>query len=257
MDAEHLTAAPQPAEAQERALDLREHGAPIGGAPQACDRRLFMQLQVYTACRDPERVQGLLIESRVEGVLYLDVNDPHGVGVLLLSEDPDWFVQQARPLFHRPPFSELTHRPEFAMFGRTYGTGREADLEDWLLQKPRRSALNPDWPWAVWYPLRRKAEFVLLPREEQAKILAEHAKIGMAYGRAGYAADIRLACHGLDARDNEFVLGLIGPALHPLSALVQEMRKSQQTARYMQSMGPFFVGRAVWRSEVRIAGESR
>jgi chlorite dismutase len=100
----------------------------------------------------------------------------------------------------------------------------------------------------VWYPLRRKPEFALLSREEQGKILAEHAKIGMAFGQAGFAADIRLACYGLDPSDNEFVLGLIGPQLHPLSLLVQEMRKSQQTAKYIDSMGPFFVGRRLWKS---------
>ena len=136
------------------------------------------------------------------------------------------------------------------MFGRTYSTGREADLEDWLLRKPRRAALNPQWPWAVWYPLRRKPEFALLTREEQGKIFAEHAKIGSAFGQAGFASDIRLACHGLGANDNEFILGIVGPELYYLSALIQEMRKSQQTARYIHSMGPFFSGWVCWQSPV-------
>ena len=98
----------------------------------------------------------------------------------------------------------------------------------------------------MWYPLRRKPEFELLPKSEQDKILWEHALIGRNYGQAGYASDIRLACHGLDKNDNEFVIGLVGPKLHPLSKLVEEMRKTQQTARYIQSLGPFFVGRVFW-----------
>ena len=131
------------------------------------------------------------------------------------------------------------------MTGRTYAIGRETDLEEGLIHKPKRWALHPDWPWAVWYPLRRKPELELLTRQEQGKILMEHAVLGMKYGEADLAHDIRLACHGLDPHDNEFVLGLVGKDLYPLSKLVQDMRKSQQTAKYIQSLGPFFVGKVL------------
>ena len=137
------------------------------------------------------------------------------------------------------------------MIGRTYGTGREPNLDFALFKKPRQTALNPEWPWAVWYPLRRKPEFSLLPPEEQGKILYEHAMIGMAWGQADYAHDVRMACHGLDQDDNEFVIGLIGDKLHPLSQMVQEMRKTQQTARYIESLGPFFVGKAFWQAPLK------
>ena len=63
---------------------------------------------------------------------------------------------------------------------------------------------------------------------------------------ADLAHDIRLACHGLDVHDNDFVVGLVGKDLHPLSAVVQAMRKTQQTSLYLDRLGPFFVGRAVW-----------
>ena len=33
---------------------------------------------------------------------------------------------------------------------------------------------SDQWPWAVWYPLRRKSEFGLLPEEETRKILSTH-----------------------------------------------------------------------------------
>jgi hypothetical protein len=36
--------------------------------------------------------------------------------------------------------------------------------------------------------------------------------------------------------------------LHPLSAVVQAMRKTQQTALYLDRLGPFFVGRAIWQA---------
>ena len=72
--------------------------------------------------------------------------------------------------------------------------------------------------------------------------------IGRAYGEAGYAADIRLECHGLDRDDNEFVIGLLGSDLYPLSKLVKDMRPTRQTSEFIQAMGPFFVGRVIYQS---------
>ncbi len=233
--------------------DLRETGTPQNGVPQTSGERLYLQLQAFSGCSNPALVAASLKASGLESVLYLDVNDPSGIAVLIIAEDPSVFVAESRRLFLSEPFTALSRKPEFTMIGRTYSTGRETELEDWLLRKPRRNALNPEWPWAVWYPLRRKPEFELLSKQEQGKILLEHAMIGRNFGQAGYAADIRLACYGLDPNDNEFVLGLVGPELYPLSRLVQEMRKTQQTAKYMQSLGPFFVGKAIWQSLPKIS----
>lgn len=113
-----------------------------------------------------------------------------------------------------------------------------------------RYALNPENNWAIWYPLRRAGAFNRLPRQEQAKMLAEHAMIGRAYGEAGHAFDIRLECHGLDRADNEFVLGIVGPKLHPLSKLIKDMRPTTQTSEYIESMGPFFIGHAVYQAQL-------
>ena len=121
---------------------------------------------------------------------------------------------------------------------------------DILLHRPRRTVLNHDWRWAVWYPLRRNGKFAQLPPEEQRVILAEHGTIGMSFGAADLAHDIRLACHGLDKDDNDFVIGLIGKELYPLSSIVQTMRKTQQTSLYLDRLGPFFVGRAIWQSSL-------
>jgi chlorite dismutase len=228
--------------------DLREIGTAKTGIPQTSNRRLYLQLQAFTGMKNPADAKNALEKSGLESVLYLDMNDPQGIAVLILDENPENFVTKIREFYHQEPFSKLTRRPELTLFGRTYSAGREPELEDWLLHKPRRVALNPAWPWAVWYPLRRKPEFELLPKSEQDAILFEHAKIGRNYGECGYAADIRLASYGLDERDNEFILGLIGPELYPLSRLVQDMRKTQQTAKYIQTLGPFFVGKVAWQS---------
>ncbi len=224
-------------------LDLRESGAPKEGVIQKSERRLYMQFHAYGNVKDPQGMIQAIRQSGLECVLYDDVNDPRGVGVLILAEDPDVFVTLARQLLSGPVFDALIPKPEWTLLGRTYGLGREPDLEDWLLRKPRRNVFNPAWPWAVWYPLRRKPEFETLPHGDQGRILAEHGAIGRAYGEAGYAADVRLACHGLDKNDNEFVIGLIGAELFPLSKIVQDMRKTEQTSKYIQSLGPFFVGK--------------
>jgi Chlorite dismutase len=235
-------------------IDVTERGAPRGGQPQVLDRRLFMQLLVFdcAGAGDPaELVQaaGKALEARgVGAVVYEDVNDPRGIAVLTWGEDPAVFVDAVRPALNRSELRGLTLRPEFTMLGRSYSTGYEQDLESWLLHKPVETALNPAWPWAVWYPLRRSGAFAKLDPREQGSILREHGTIGRAYGGQDLAHDIRLACHGLDARDNEFVIGLIGKSLHPLSHIVQAMRKTRQTSEFISQMGPFFVGHAAFRS---------
>jgi chlorite dismutase len=153
-----------------------------------------------------------------------------------------------RTLFNHRPFADFTHKAEFDMLGRTYSIGYEPDLEDTLLQKPRQKLLGATSRWAVWYPLQRAKKFQTLPADHQRRILAEHGTLAKRYGTGGHAADVRLACHGLDKNDNDFIVGLLGPELHPLSAIVQEMRKTEQTSQYLDSLGPFFVGKTAWQS---------
>jgi hypothetical protein len=228
--------------------DLSEKGGIKNGQPQRSDERLFMQLLAFGGCRDARTLVEAMEHSGLDGVLYEDVNDPHGVALLTLSTDPALFVDRVRPLLNTPPFESLQQKPEFTMLGRTYSLGYEPDLAEVLRHRPRRTVLTPAWRWAVWYPLRRSGRFAQLPPDEQRVILAEHGAIGMSFGAADYAHDIRLACHGLDRADNDFVVGLIGKDLFPLSAVVQSMRKTQQTALYLERLGPFFVGRVMWQS---------
>ena len=228
--------------------DLAERGGMKNGQPQRSDERLFMQLLVYGGCRDSRAVADALANADVQGVVYEDANDPHGVAVLTLTKDPNVFLDTVRPLLNGRVFEALEPKPELTMLGRTYAIGYEPDLPEAILHRPRRTVLNREWPWAVWYPLRRSGRFAQLPPEEQRVILAEHGAIGMSYGAGDYAHDVRLACYGLDKNDNDFVIGLLGKELFPLSHIVQAMRKTQQTALYLDRLGPFFVGRAVWQS---------
>jgi chlorite dismutase len=223
--------------------DLSEKGGIKNGEPQRSNARLFMQLLVFGNCPDARPLASALDRAGITGVLYEDVNDPRGIALLTFSQDPNAFLDRVRPTLNSGPFASLVQKPEYTMLGRTYAIGYEPDLEDVLLERPRRTVLNP-----AWYPLRRSGRFTQLPAEEQRTILAEHGTIGMSFGAGDLAHDIRLACHGLDKDDNDFVVGLIGKDLFPLSAIVQTMRKTQQTSLYLERLGPFFVGRAVWQS---------
>ena len=230
--------------------DLIEHGAPVRGEAQTLDSRLFVQLQVFTGCLDSAPVIEAVASSGLEATVYANLNDPRGLGVLLMSEDPTVFAEAARGLLIGRAFEDLTPLPDFTMLGRTYSSGREPNLEDFLLHKVRRHALNPNYPWGIWYPLRRIGAFNRLPRADQGRILMEHGTVGRGYGDLGLAVDVRLECHGLDRDDNEFVIGLIGPDLYPLSKLVKDMRPTVQTSEYIQDMGPFFVGHVLYQAPI-------
>jgi hypothetical protein len=236
-----VTDAPKPASPGLPTIDVTEYGGKKEGVRQALDRRLYMQLLVFdtNAPSDAEELAARLRKHGVRAVLYADTMDPRGLGVLTWSEDPAHFVRDVRPLLRA---DGLRLRHDYGMIGRTYATGHEPDLEHALLRRAIENVTNEAWPWHVWYPLRRTGEFAALDPHDQAQILREHAHIGMAYGAQDLAHDIRLACHGLDAGDNEFVIGLVGPTLHPLSHLVQAMRRTRQTSEYIAKMGPFFVG---------------
>lgn len=234
-------------------IDVNEYGGKKDGVKQSMNRRLFMQLFVFRTPRasggaktSPDALGGELLktlrERKIPGVVYADTMDPRSLGLLTWSEDPARFVRDVRPLFAEPLLSDVELRDDFAMIGRTYGTGHEPDLEWTLLRRPIENVTNEAYRWHVWYPLRRKGAFSRLEPIEQSHILREHAALGIAYGQAELAHDVRLACHGIDAGDNEFVIGLVGRDLHPLSHLVQAMRKTKQTSEFVEKMGPFFVG---------------
>jgi chlorite dismutase len=229
-------------------VDVAEHGRSAAGETTSLDRRLFMQLHAFGGAGDTRALVDALAAANLGAVLYEDVNDPGGVALLTLGESPDTFVDDARGFLRQPPFSELERKPELTMLGRTYALGYEQDLEETLVLRPRRRVLDPELRWAIWYPLRRSGSFERLTRKEQDQVLMEHGGIGNAFGRAGLGFDIRLACHGLDRADNDFVVGLLGPELHPLSVIVQRMRKTKQTSLHLERLGPFFVGRVAWQS---------
>ncbi len=236
-------------------IDTTEKGAVIDGKRQKLDRRLYMQFLVFGNADKSITLINELKEASFHSVLYRDMMDPHGVGLLTMHEDPDFFVNELRFFLQKASFGKLELKEERTMFGRTYALGHEQNLKDWLIDRPPRVVCDPKLQWGVWYPLRRTGEFATLLPKEQGEILMEHGRIGRAFGKSGLGHDIRLNCNGLDKDDADFVIGLIGPELHPLSLLVQTMRATRQTSEYVDKMGPFFIGKAVWQSHVDKGGE--
>ena len=231
----------------DRALDLSEKGS--GG--ESLDRRLFVQFLGFGGV-DPVLESVLMRDlesSSLTAVLYSDINDHRGVGLLIMSETSDFFVTELRRFLSSSSFAGLKPKPEYTMLGRTYALGYEKDLEKTLILGPMQKIFDPELVWGIWYPLRRAKAFETLAPEEQRAVLGEHGKIGFQFGDAGYAKDIRLASHGLDKNDNDFVIGILGRELYPLSALVERMRKTQQTSKYLESLGPFFVGKKLFSTE--------
>ena len=229
-------------------VDLSEKGR-RDGEVISFDRRLFMQFMAFGGCTEIAAVMAAMEENGVQGAIYEDINDPQGIAIVTLSEDPAYFLGTVRKMLNQPPFSNLIPKPEHTMFGRTYSQGYEPDLEEALIRRPTHRVTDPALPWVVWYPLRRAGSFEQLTPDEQRVILMEHSGIGMAFGRAGLGHDVRLACHGLDKFDNDFVIGLLGPELYPLSCIVQRMRKTKQTSQHLERLGPFWIGKVAWQSK--------
>ncbi|HUX22088.1 MAG TPA: chlorite dismutase family protein [Spirochaetia bacterium] len=238
----------------EGSIEMGEPGRGADGETIFLDRRLFVQFLAFGNCGEISPLARTLEEEGLPATLYEDVNDPRGVGLVTFSEDPDFFVHTLRPVLNRTPFAHLELRPEYTMLGRTYSRGYEQDLEETLIERPKRRILDPELRWGVWYPLRRSGAFEMLDEKEQRAILAEHGAIGHGYGRAGLAHDVRLDCRGLNKDDNDFVIGVLGHELYPLSRVVQRMRKTRQTSQYLTHLGPFFTGRVAWQAKVPVDG---
>lgn len=235
-------------------IDLAEKGRSQDGRVISLDRRLYMQFMAFggmqgAAHQESAAYADVLESSGIRGALYEDINDPYGLGVLAFSENPEDFITKIRPVLSAQPFTGLNLKQEYTMLGRTYSIGYEDDLERVLISRPMERVTEPALRWVIWYPVRRSGEFERLPADEQRTILMEHGGIGRAYGKAGLAYDIRLACFGLDKNDNDFVIGLLGHELFPLSNIVERMRKTRQTSQYLTNLGPFFIGKVAWQSK--------
>ncbi|KAF4668263.1 hypothetical protein FOL47_003118 [Perkinsus chesapeaki] len=236
-----------------------------GANGQTSEERLYVRLDVLEAvdcARLPgskRKLEEQMKAADVSCVIYDNINSPKSIGLLTWSIDPSHFAKVVNPVLQQAGIGDvLSPVPGWTMLGKTYSNGHEPSLRDFLLKKVPRNATRQDAPYAVWYPMRRKGEFYMETPSDQCRMLLHHAAIGRAYAEVGAAYDIRLNCYGIDADDNEFVVGLIGKDLYGLSKIVEEMRKTEHTSYYLKSLGPFFVGLRVFshQSKAEAGGDS-
>ena len=207
-------------------IDIREKGRRRTASPSCWIGGCSCSSWPLATARIPRALIRALEKAKLSGALYEDVNDPRGVALLTLSEDPEYFVAA---------FASFSTGRRFQSCAQAGIHDAGTDLRARLRARPGRGPVH-----AAAKPHRRSG--VALGRlvsvaaggflraalaDEQRIILLEHGGIGRAFGKAGLGHDIRLACHGLDKNDNDFVIGLLGPKLYPLSAIVQRMRKTE------------------------------
>ena len=109
-------------------------------------------MTAFTGCRDAQPlINGL--GRGVDCVLYEELNDPTGVAVLAMTENPELLVTKLRQDLTSGPFKDLIIKQEFAMLGRTYALGYEPKLEDWLLHRLWKEGA----PEAYFLPYARRA----------------------------------------------------------------------------------------------------
>ena len=66
-----------------------------------------MQFLAFGNCADSAPLIQALEQAKLSGALYEDVNDPRGVALLVVSEDPEYFVTTVRQFLKVSPFSTL------------------------------------------------------------------------------------------------------------------------------------------------------
>ena len=235
---------------------LREVGAVnMEGERQFATKRLYMQLRVLDI-KSSESVDQFIQDlksllSSIPCVLYRDSSSAGSIGLLVWADDPSLFTDALfDALTDTRIAGRFTERTGWTMFGKTYSNGHEKDLQEYLFKKPIRNVCKDEWEWALWYPLRRRGPFYVQPAADQCRMLLHHAAIGKAFSDVGAAHDVRLKSFGIDGKDNEYVVGIIGDNLHCLSRVVEEMRKTRHTAEFLESLGPFFVGKKIWTNNV-------
>ena len=93
-------------------VELSEKGR-RDGEVISLDRRLFMQFLAFGEAANTDFYIEQLEQAALPGVLYEDLNDPSGLGLLTFSEEPTDFITWLRPLMHKPPFVKLKPKPEY------------------------------------------------------------------------------------------------------------------------------------------------
>ena len=129
-----------------------------------------------------------------------------------------------------------------------------AKMRGYAAREPamRQARLEPElpaWPNACFYPMNKKRKvgenWFSLPFAERSRLMAEHAKSGMAF--AGRVSQVITVAVGLD--DWEWGVTLWARRPDYLKEIVYAMRFDEASARYAE-FGPFYTGYAMPPAEI-------
>jgi chlorite dismutase len=139
--------------------------------------------------------------------------------------------------------------------GETRGSpGLEAKIRAYSAREPmmRKQRLTPDfpsWPSTCFYPMNKKRKvgenWFLLPFADRNRLMAEHAKSGMAF--AGKVTQLITVGVGLEDWEWGVTLWAKNPGF--LKDIVYRMRFDEASARYAE-FGPFYTSYIVSASEM-------
>jgi hypothetical protein len=88
-----------------------------------------MQLLAFGGCSDSRAVAQHLSEAADVVVVYEDLNDPRGIAVVAVSEDPNVFLNHLRPRLATGVMAGLSLKPESRCSADVFARLR-ADLTD-------------------------------------------------------------------------------------------------------------------------------
>ncbi len=197
---------------------------------------LFVQLLVFTDCAEITPLLLPLDHLSLDFVVYKHFNDPQGIALLAMTDDPELIVTDLRDMVCSRAFRILMQRPDLTMTGRTWdGSGRPSDQLAAVVKNAERS-------WGLWYPMRGTPAFAGLDEAEQSTVLDSITSA------AGLNADefgqVWLKSHALDHGGNQFIHGVHARSPRHLSYFVEAITRTEQYTEHIAGAGPFFVGRA-------------
>ena len=191
------------------------------------------------------RLIAALESAGLASVLYEDVNDPTGVALLTLSRRRRRSSPSTAAFLQSSLFAELTPKPNSRCSAAPTRSATSRISRRRSSTGPRRRVLDPALPWAIWYPLRRAGSF------EQLSARAGHHPHGARRDRDGVRPRRPRLRHPARvpwprSRRQRLRDRPARAELHPLSIIVQRMRKTKQTSLHLERLGPFFVGRVAY-----------
>jgi hypothetical protein len=203
----------------------------------ANDTPLFLQLLVFTDCVDYKPLSLQLDRLPIDCLLFKDLRDPQGIGLLAFSDDPEHIASDLRDMLSSRLFRAFMLRHELTMTARTFGDIARAREE---LEAATR---NREWPWAIWHPIKGTAALAALDEKLHAAAFGRMVDV-TGLGPSDFGR-VLLKGHGLDGHGNDFVQGFFGRHLHQLSAIIESTQRSPLHGELVSASGPYFVGRSL------------